>query len=98
MFFEVRGAPARIQIEPEAYSEKSSENPAFLLRFFVIWGPKMDPTWVRFGRKINSKIHPEIRCESLCKSGSKSAPKAGRVRQDRRRSAKGKHANMQTYV
>ena len=51
--FEVRGARARTQIEPKTCSENSSENHLFLLRFFAILGPKVEPKWVRFGAKIN---------------------------------------------
>jgi len=94
MFLEVRGAPARIQIEPKTCSEKSFENHAFLLRFFAIWDPKMDPKWVRFGHKIEPEIHSKIQWENLRKSGSKSAPKAGRACQNWRKSGSRKHANM----
>ena len=43
MFFEVRGARVRTQIEPKNCSENSSENHAFLLRFVAILGPNMEP-------------------------------------------------------
>ena len=52
MFFEVRGARGRIQIESKTCSENSSENHAFLLRFVAILGPKMEPKWHGFGAKI----------------------------------------------
>ena len=87
MFFEVRGAPARIQIEPKTCSEKSSENHAFLLRFFAIWDPKMDPKWVRFGpkieqknvRKLNAKIYAKVAAKVLQKRAAPARVGEGRV-------------------
>ena len=67
MFFWVRGAPARVKIEPKTCSEKSSENHVFLLRFFVVWGPKIYPKWVRFGRKINQKNIGKINAKIYAK-------------------------------
>ena len=52
MFFEVRGARVRTQIQLKNCSENSSENHALLLRFVAILGPKMKPKWDRFGAKI----------------------------------------------